>query len=307
MSMTPTLNESLSAWMDGELRDDEGRFVAKRLMHDTQLQSQLARWTDIGDSLREVASRENADVAPSGFLDRVRVAIDQERANIHAPDASEIAIARAAASESRMSRLKSLALKPSAIAASLTLLAAAVLLQRVGSPLNDELLTSLTMQNVTQPSTLKPVAKKTVRPTARTRPATTRVAARTPAPRVQRVNTQIATAQQAAVKVRQANTVASAPTTVQSLPPRMSSTFTNVRPNVVASSSDPFGLGSAANNRVLSGAPSRAWPKARIGTSPRTMNASFNGGTSGSANANDPFAPNGNWPMQMSLSAQGVN
>lgn len=296
------MRETLSAWMDGELQGDEGRFVSKRLMHDDELQAQVSRWTDIGDALREVASRENTAVAPGGFLDRVRVAIDQERAQVHAPSASEIAVARereAAVQRSRMQAFKARALKPSSIAASVTLLAAAVVLLNVGSRFNDELLTSLTMQNAATP-TSDAFRKHAKPPAART--VNTRIAVAAPA-RATRVAPRAVPVTRAAVPVRQANTVASAPTTVQSLPPRVSSTFTNVKPNVVASTNDPFGLGNTANNRVLSGSSNRAWPKSRTGGASRAMNASFSNG----AGVDDPYAPsasaNSAWPAQMSLGA----
>lgn len=301
-----TMSETLSAWMDGELQGDEGRFVSKRLTHDEDLQAQVSRWTDIGDALREAASRENTAFAPGGFLDRVRVAIDQERAQVHAPSASEIAVARERADVAQRSRLqvfKARALKPTSIAASVTLLAAAVVLLNLGSSWNNELLTSLTMQNAATPTS--DIFHKHAKPPA-PRAVNTRIAVATPA-RPVRVTTP-APARPATPRtveqIRQANTVASTPTTVQSLPPRISSTFTHVKPNVVASTNDPFGLGNTTNNRVLSGSPNRAWPKSRTTGNSRSMNASFSNMPAG-ATASDPFAPNANssstWPAQMSL------
>ena len=299
--------ETLSAWMDGELQGDEGRFVSKRLTHDDALHAQVSRWTDIGDALREMESSSRADAmdVPVGFLDRVRVAIDQERAQVYAPSASEVAVVRDridAVVRSRAQRLKAFAQKPSAIAASVTLLAAAVLLLRVGSPLDAELLTSLTMQNAATPSSAE--IRRAARPPA-PRAVNTRIAVKTPA-RVTRTPVATTRAPRTVEQVRQINTVASAPTTVQSLPPRVSSTFTHVKPNVAASSADPFGLGNTSNNRILSGSSSRTWPRSRVSGSNRPMNASFSTSQGGvSAGSNDPFSPNASansaWPAQMSL------
>lgn len=68
-------SETLCALFDGELRGDEARFALKRLGHDVQWRDTVGRWQLYGDALRGQAQ----GVAPSGFADRVALAIGQEQ------------------------------------------------------------------------------------------------------------------------------------------------------------------------------------------------------------------------------------
>ncbi|MGH8084185.1 MAG: RseA family anti-sigma factor [Lysobacter sp.] len=79
MSTTPHHDadrETLSALFDGELDGDAARFAVKRLDHDPQWRDACGRWQLAGDALRGHATA----VAPTGFADRVSVALADEGA-----------------------------------------------------------------------------------------------------------------------------------------------------------------------------------------------------------------------------------
>lgn len=63
--------DTLSAFFDGELREDAARFAARRLGHDHEWRGSVERWQLIGDVLRGQASM----LAPAGFAERVAEAI----------------------------------------------------------------------------------------------------------------------------------------------------------------------------------------------------------------------------------------
>lgn len=66
--------EQLSAWHDGALAPEAGRFVQRRLDGDAALRAQLGRWQAIGDALRRQAQ---APVS-SGLAGRVARALEAE-------------------------------------------------------------------------------------------------------------------------------------------------------------------------------------------------------------------------------------
>lgn len=66
--------EQLSAWHDGALAPEAGRFVQRRLDGDVALRAQLGRWQAIGDALRRQAQ---APVS-SGLASRVAQALEAE-------------------------------------------------------------------------------------------------------------------------------------------------------------------------------------------------------------------------------------
>lgn len=68
--------ENLSAGIDGELSEEQLRFLLRRLDHDASLQGAWSRYHVVGDSLR----REFPAVASAGFTARVMLAIEQEAA-----------------------------------------------------------------------------------------------------------------------------------------------------------------------------------------------------------------------------------
>ena len=74
--MTDTHRENLSAGMDGELTQEELRFLLRRLDHDTALQQAWSRYHVARDGLR----RQQPPLASAGFPVRVMLAIEQETA-----------------------------------------------------------------------------------------------------------------------------------------------------------------------------------------------------------------------------------
>ncbi|MDQ2701831.1 MAG: sigma-E factor negative regulatory protein, partial [Pseudomonadota bacterium] len=64
----------LSAMFDGELGQDEARFLRKRLEHDAGLAACVSRWQLAGDILRGQATA----AAPAGFADGVAAAVAAE-------------------------------------------------------------------------------------------------------------------------------------------------------------------------------------------------------------------------------------
>lgn len=69
-----TLQEQLSAWMDGELPADEARFLQRRLQNDPALRAQWERWQLASACLRGQPVR----TMPAGLCDRVAAAIESE-------------------------------------------------------------------------------------------------------------------------------------------------------------------------------------------------------------------------------------
>lgn len=74
--MTDTHRENLSAGMDGELTQEELRFLLRRLDHDTALQQAWSRYHVVRDGLR----RQQPLLSSEGFSTRVMLAIEQETA-----------------------------------------------------------------------------------------------------------------------------------------------------------------------------------------------------------------------------------
>ena len=74
--MTDTHRETLSAGMDGELTQEELRFLLRRLDHDSALQQAWSRYHVARDGLR----RQLPPPVSEGFSARVLLAIEQEAA-----------------------------------------------------------------------------------------------------------------------------------------------------------------------------------------------------------------------------------
>ena len=298
--------ELLSAWLDGELQGEQSRFVSKRVAHDSQMQSQAGRWSMAGELLREGASRDRSQHVPLGFVDRVRIAIDQERAG----DAQLADTAQAGTSlqvprvltgkddSVSMTQRRSWLQKPTAIAASLSLVASAVLLTHFGDRANDEVIASMAMQQVTLPKLQQQKQVPASRQFARERQVQL---ARQDAhrQRAQVIRGAATPAARRATPAAVAVTTSAAPFR-DSLAKRVSGSpaalNAAVRPTAVASANDPFGIGPATDSRILSGKP---WPRSGINGSQslpsQTIRASFNrsienGGNGGSA-----------WPTQARL------
>jgi len=72
--MTDTQRENLSAGMDGELTQEELRFLLRRLDHDATLQQAWSHYHVARDGLR----RQLPPLAAPGFSARVMLAIEQE-------------------------------------------------------------------------------------------------------------------------------------------------------------------------------------------------------------------------------------
>lgn len=66
--------EQLSAWHDGALPSDTARFVARRLLNDEALRSEVGRWQVIGDALRQQPQQQTSP----DFAARVTAALDVE-------------------------------------------------------------------------------------------------------------------------------------------------------------------------------------------------------------------------------------
>lgn len=71
------LREQLSAMMDGELSDDETRFLLRRMQHDDSLADCWARWQYFGDAMRGECAR----ALPADFSKRVGRAIADDLAS----------------------------------------------------------------------------------------------------------------------------------------------------------------------------------------------------------------------------------
>jgi len=69
-----SFNEQLSAGMDGQLTQEELRFLLRRLDHDATLQQAWSRYHVARDSLRHTLTPQ----ASAGFASRVMLAIEQE-------------------------------------------------------------------------------------------------------------------------------------------------------------------------------------------------------------------------------------
>ena len=69
-----SFNEQLSAGMDGELTQEELRFLLRRLDHDASLQQAWSRYHVTRDGLRRTLTPQ----ASAGFATRVMLAIEQE-------------------------------------------------------------------------------------------------------------------------------------------------------------------------------------------------------------------------------------
>ncbi len=300
--------ERLSAWLDGELTGDAARFFSKRVAHDQDLLDTAQRWSLAAELLRESAG-DSRSAAPHGFLDRVRVAIDQERAlsadsdSVHAERftgqqlkrSSARAASVAAALPSRRWRV------PASLAASVSVVAIATLLMRFGFGGNDSPVTTLALQQATLPQVKaqnadvrRNNAQRNRRPVASNGSNATRVAGlrvdrslQIPAPR--RETRAVLNTVAAATPVA-AETASAAPRRTISVPLSRA-----LKANTVASSNDPFGLGNNTDDRILSGKP---WPSAS-GAAAGVMNASFSTTPSQSA------SPWGD-PMSLSLNA-GAN
>lgn len=78
--MTDSLNEQLSACLDGQLPEGELDLLLKRVGRDAQLRRTLGRYSLVGEALRG----HGAAQASSGFADRVAAAIAAEGASGHA-------------------------------------------------------------------------------------------------------------------------------------------------------------------------------------------------------------------------------
>lgn len=84
--MTDSVNEQLSACLDGELPAAELDLLLKRLERNPELRESLGRFTVIGEALRH----SNPTVASRSFADKVMAAVDQEPAARHAPRLSPV-------------------------------------------------------------------------------------------------------------------------------------------------------------------------------------------------------------------------
>lgn len=73
---TPSdFREQMSAWYDGELPAEAGRFVARRVLDDAQLRAELGRWQRVGDVLR----RQPVDQPPVDLPQRIAQALPESR------------------------------------------------------------------------------------------------------------------------------------------------------------------------------------------------------------------------------------
>jgi sigma-E factor negative regulatory protein RseA len=79
-----SIRENLSAGIDGELSNEELRFLLRRLDHDVSLQQAWAHYHIARDGLR----RQLPLMASPGFAARVMVAIEQESMPVTASDSS---------------------------------------------------------------------------------------------------------------------------------------------------------------------------------------------------------------------------
>jgi sigma-E factor negative regulatory protein RseA len=79
-----SIRENLSAGIDGELSNEELRFLLRRLDHDVSLQQAWAHYHIARDGLR----RQLPLMASPGFAARVMVAIEQESMPVTANDSS---------------------------------------------------------------------------------------------------------------------------------------------------------------------------------------------------------------------------
>src|SRR5687768_13617614 len=72
--MTESVNEQLSACLDGELPAAELDLLLKRLERNAELREALGRYSVIGEALRNT----NPAVASRSFADKVMAAVEQE-------------------------------------------------------------------------------------------------------------------------------------------------------------------------------------------------------------------------------------
>lgn len=94
--MSDTLNEQLSAFLDGELPPEETDLLLKRLARDPELRATLGRYGLVGDTLRGERTRASA-----GFALRVRSTLEQEPALQPLPAAPPAAASARAAPAAR--------------------------------------------------------------------------------------------------------------------------------------------------------------------------------------------------------------
>jgi sigma-E factor negative regulatory protein RseA len=89
--MTESVNEQLSACLDGELPAAELDLLLKRLERNPELREALGRYTVIGETLRH----SKPVVASRSFADKVMAAVDQEPAAVRrAPRVSPVLLRR---------------------------------------------------------------------------------------------------------------------------------------------------------------------------------------------------------------------
>ncbi|MGH8160015.1 MAG: sigma-E factor negative regulatory protein [Rhodanobacter sp.] len=79
--MNQNVREDLSAGIDGELSNEQLRFLLRRIDHDASLQQAWARYNLARDGLR----RQLPTLAAPGFAARVMLAIEQESMPVAAP------------------------------------------------------------------------------------------------------------------------------------------------------------------------------------------------------------------------------
>src|SRR5262245_44779571 len=90
--MTDSVNEQLSACLDGELPAGELDLLLKRLERNPELREALSRYTVLGEALRH----SKPAVASRSFADKVMAAVDQEPsvARRRAPRVSPVLLQR---------------------------------------------------------------------------------------------------------------------------------------------------------------------------------------------------------------------
>ncbi|ROR32123.1 sigma-E factor negative regulatory protein [Inmirania thermothiophila] len=115
--MSDRVGEQLSAWMDGELAEEEVPLLLRRLERDEALRARWARYQLIGEALR----RGLPERVDPGFADRVRQALQTEPP---APAAAPV-------------RGRRLPWAAAAAAAAAALVAAAVLMRGGGEPVKE--------------------------------------------------------------------------------------------------------------------------------------------------------------------------
>jgi len=71
----PDFREQMSAWHDGALPAEAGRFVARRVLDDAALRAELGRWQLLGDVLR----RQPVARPPANLAHRIAQALPEPR------------------------------------------------------------------------------------------------------------------------------------------------------------------------------------------------------------------------------------